>query len=130
MNSKGCFSSPTVTCSALPSSFALLIGDRALLSDGSALLSSPASSSATWTETVAYRFRNIDQNPTSGLAVDSSGAVYGVTYVETYKFANGAFSVISSFSDIPPNGYSPTGGVVLDRAAGYVRLAVLYSPFR
>jgi hypothetical protein len=38
--------SPTVTCSALPSSFVLLISDAPLLSDGSALLSSPTSSSA------------------------------------------------------------------------------------
>jgi uncharacterized repeat protein (TIGR03803 family) len=79
-------------------------------------LTPPAKPGDTWTESVAYRFRNSDQNPTSGVVVDQEGAVYGVTYVETYKFSGGTLSVISSFSDIPPNGYSPTGGVILDKA--------------
>jgi uncharacterized repeat protein (TIGR03803 family) len=39
--------------------------------------------------------------------------------VETYKFFDGALTVIGEFSDIPPNGYPPTGGVILD-AAGNV----------
>ena len=46
MNSKGWSSSLTVTRSALPSSFVLVIGDGALFSEGSARLSSPSSSSA------------------------------------------------------------------------------------
>jgi uncharacterized repeat protein (TIGR03803 family) len=76
----------------------------------------PTGTVPAWSETVAYRFSNRDQNPISGVTIDSEGAVYGVTYVETYKFLNGNFSMISSFSDIPPSGYAPTGGVVIDRA--------------
>jgi uncharacterized repeat protein (TIGR03803 family) len=51
--------------------------------------------------------------------MDKTGALYGITYVETYKFFGGALTVIGNFSDIPPNGYAPTGGVILD-AAGNV----------
>jgi len=79
-------------------------------------LTPPSAPGGDWTESVAYRFRNLDQNPTSGVAIDKTGALYGVTYVETYKFSGGSRTVISSFSDIPPGAYAPTGGVVLDGA--------------
>ena len=69
---------------------------------------------------MVYRFSNDDQNPTSGVVLDQTGALYGITYVETYKFFDGAFTVIGSFSDVPPNGYSPTGGVIPD-STGNVR---------
>jgi uncharacterized repeat protein (TIGR03803 family) len=65
---------------------------------------------------VAYRFSNGDQNPISGVVIDKTGALYGITYVGTYKFFGGAVTFISSFSDIPPGAYSPSGGVILDRA--------------
>ena len=77
-------------------------------------LTPPATPPGEWSEAVAYRFSNRDENPISGVTIDSEGAVYGVTYVETYKFLNSVFSVIGSFSDIPPNGYAPTGGAVVD----------------
>src|SRR5215470_17077148 len=46
LNSNVSSPSRTVTCNAEPSSFALLIGDGALFSDGSARLSVPSSFSA------------------------------------------------------------------------------------
>lgn len=79
-------------------------------------LTPPAQAGGPWSETVAYRFSNRDQNPTSGVVIDPAGAIYGITYVEAYKFAGGALTVIDSFSDVPPNGYAPTGGVILDSA--------------
>jgi uncharacterized repeat protein (TIGR03803 family) len=82
-------------------------------------LTRPAQAGLPWSESVAYRFSNADQNPTSGVVLDQTGALYGITYVEAYKFLDGAFTVIGTFSDIPPNGYAPTGGVILD-AAGNV----------
>jgi len=69
-----------------------------------------------WSETVAYRFTNGDQNPGSGVVIDKAGALYGITYVEAYRFSGGALTVIDGFSDLPPNGYAPTGGVILDGA--------------
>jgi uncharacterized repeat protein (TIGR03803 family) len=79
-------------------------------------LTPPTQAGSPWTERVAYRFSNRDQNPTSGAVVDQAGAVYGITYVEAYKFSGGALAVIDGFSDVPPNGYAPTGGVILDAA--------------
>jgi uncharacterized repeat protein (TIGR03803 family) len=77
----------------------------------------PATPTGAWTETVAYRFSNLDQNPTSDVTIDSAGAVYGVTYVETYKFSSGGFTVIDNFPDHnAPSAYAPTGGVVIDSA--------------
>jgi uncharacterized repeat protein (TIGR03803 family) len=80
------------------------------------LLTPPSTPAGAWTESVVYRFSNDDQNPTSGVVMDQTGALYGITYVEAYKFSHGAFTVIGSFSDIPPNGYAPTGGVIPDSA--------------
>jgi uncharacterized repeat protein (TIGR03803 family) len=77
-------------------------------------LARPSEAGSPWTETVAYRFSNGDQNPTSGVVIDKAGALYGITYVEAYKFAAGALTVIDGFSDVPPSGYAPTGGVILD----------------
>jgi len=79
-------------------------------------LTPPSTAAGDWTENVVYRFSNEDQNPTSGVVLDKTGALYGITYVEAYKFSGGALTVIGSFSDLPPNGYAPTGGVILDRA--------------
>jgi len=79
-------------------------------------LTPPSAPNGTWTEGVAHRFSNRDQNPTSGVVMDKTGALYGITYVETYKFSGGALTVIGNFSDTPPNGYAPTGGVILDAA--------------
>lgn len=79
------------------------------------VLTPPAALGDTWTETVAFRFTNDDQNPTSSVVIGTNGAVYGVTYVETYKFYNGHRTVISSFSDDPPNPYAPAGGVAVDQ---------------
>jgi uncharacterized repeat protein (TIGR03803 family) len=80
------------------------------------LLKPPSTPAGTWTESVLHRFSNGDQNPTSGVVIDKSGALYGITYVETYKFSGGALTVIATFSDCPGCGYAPTGGVVLDNA--------------
>jgi uncharacterized repeat protein (TIGR03803 family) len=80
------------------------------------LLTPPAAPGGDWTEGVAYRFSNRDENPVSGVVVDKTGPLYGVTLGETYKFFGGVYTVISSFSDSPPDGYAPTGGVVLDSA--------------
>ena len=80
------------------------------------LLTPPSAPGGAWTESVLHRFSNGDQNPISGVAMDKSGALYGVTYVETYKFVDGALTVIGTFSDCPGCGYAPTGGVVLDSA--------------
>ena len=80
------------------------------------LLTPPSGPAGAWTESVLHRFSNGDQNPISGVAIDKSGALYGVTYVETYKFVDGALTVIGTFSDCPGCGYAPTGGVVLDSA--------------
>ncbi len=79
------------------------------------LLTPPSTPDGKWTEYVVHRFGNRDQNPSSGVVIDKAGALYGITYTETYKFLYGAFLVIGKFSDIPPNGYAPTGGVILDR---------------
>jgi hypothetical protein len=79
-------------------------------------LSPPSAAAGVWTETVVHRFSNVDQNPISGVVIDKSGALYGVTYVEAYKFLDGALTVIGTFSDCPGCGYAPTGGVVLDSA--------------
>jgi len=79
-------------------------------------LTPPAPPSIEWKETVAYRFHRKDLNAVSGVAIDSQGAVYGVTDIETYKFLNGNFSVIANFSNYPPSGYAPSGGVVVDCA--------------
>jgi len=79
-------------------------------------LTPPAEAGNPWSETVNYRFSNRDENPSSGVVIDKAGAVYGITYVEAYKFSDGALTVIDGFSDIPPNGYAPTGGVILDGA--------------
>jgi uncharacterized repeat protein (TIGR03803 family) len=75
----------------------------------------PAAAGDTWIEGVVYRFSNLDENPVSGVTVDKSGAVYGVTLVETYQW-DGGLTVISNFSDLPGDPFSPTGGVVLDSA--------------
>jgi uncharacterized repeat protein (TIGR03803 family) len=77
------------------------------------ILTPPSSPGGAWAENIAYRFRNLDQNPTSGLVIDKNDALYGVTYVETYKF-QGGFTVIGNFSDIPPNAWAPAGGVAVD----------------
>jgi uncharacterized repeat protein (TIGR03803 family) len=82
-------------------------------------LKRPSSSANPWTETVSHRFSPDDSNPTSGLAIDSSGALYGITYTETYRFAGGALTVIDPFTDTGSNARAPTGGVVVD-AAGNV----------
>jgi uncharacterized repeat protein (TIGR03803 family) len=79
-------------------------------------LAPPSTQGGDWTESVAHRFSNGDQNPTSGVVIDKTGALYGVTYVETYKYSGGALTVIGTFSDTPPNGYAPTGGVIVDAA--------------
>ena len=79
-------------------------------------LTPPSAPGGSWTENVGYRFSNRDENPSSGVVIDKTGALYGITYVEAYKFFGGALTAIDSFSDIPPNGYAPTGGVILDRA--------------
>ena len=79
-------------------------------------LAPPSAPGGQWTESVVYRFHPGDSNPTSNVVVDKTGAVYGVTYVETYKWSAGVFSVIGKFSDIPPNGFAPTGGVAVDSA--------------
>jgi uncharacterized repeat protein (TIGR03803 family) len=79
-------------------------------------LTHPSAAGSPWTETVVYRFSNRDQNPTSSVVIDKAGALYGITYVEAYKFSGGALTVIDSFPDTPPNGYAPTGGVILDSA--------------
>jgi uncharacterized repeat protein (TIGR03803 family) len=50
------------------------------------------------------------------VVIDKSGALYGVTYGEVYRFSGGALAAIGTFSDCPGCGYAPTGGVVLDRA--------------
>lgn len=83
------------------------------------LLTPPSTPGGGWTESVVHRFGNGDENPISGVVMDKSGALYGITYVETYKFFGGALTVISNFSYTPPNGYGPSGGVILD-AAGNV----------
>lgn len=77
-------------------------------------LTPPSTPTGAWTESVAYRFNNGDENPNSGVVIDKTGAVYGSTLVETYRFYEGAVTIIGTFSDIPPNGYAPTGGVVVD----------------
>jgi len=82
-------------------------------------LTPPSTPAGAWTENVAYRFSNRDENPTSGVVIDKTGALYGVTYVEAYRFFGGDLTVIGEFSDVPPNGYAPTGGVILD-ASGNV----------
>jgi len=82
-------------------------------------LTPPSTPDGAWKESVAHRFSNRDENPTSGVVIDKNGALYGITYVETYRFFDGALTVIGEFSDIPPNGYPPTGGVILD-ASGNV----------
>ena len=80
------------------------------------LLTPPSAPAGAWTESVLHRFNNGNQNPISGVTIDKSGALYGVTYVETYRFFNGALTVIGTFSDCSGCGYAPTGGVVLDDA--------------
>jgi uncharacterized repeat protein (TIGR03803 family) len=79
-------------------------------------LTPPTQADSPWTEAVAHRFSNDDQNPTSGVVIDQTGALYGITYVEAYKFSDGALAVIDNFPDTPPDGYAPTGGVILDSA--------------
>ena len=82
-------------------------------------LTPPSTAGGTWTETVQYRLNSLDQNPISGVTLDSTGAVYGVTAVFTYKFSGGALQIIDSFPNhSAPDAYAPTGGVVL--AAGGV----------
>lgn len=80
------------------------------------LLTPPSSLDANWTESVLHRFSNADQSPISGVVIDSSDALYGVTYVETYKFFKGSLAVIGTFFDCTGCGYAPSGGVVLDHA--------------
>jgi uncharacterized repeat protein (TIGR03803 family) len=80
------------------------------------LLTPPSTPAGTWTESVLHRFSNGDQNPISGVVIDKAGALYGITYVETYRFSGGALAVIGTFSDCQGCGYAPTGGVVLDSA--------------
>lgn len=79
-------------------------------------LTPPSEPGGDWTESVGYRFSNDDENPNSGVVIDKTGALYGTTYTETYRFFGGALKRISSFSDVPPGGYSPTAGVILDGA--------------
>jgi uncharacterized repeat protein (TIGR03803 family) len=76
----------------------------------------PSTSDGTWTESVVHRFSNSDQNPVSGLVIDKAGALYGVTYVEAYRFFDGALTVIDAFPDTGYNARAPTGGVILDSA--------------
>lgn len=79
-------------------------------------LTPPSTAGGAWTESVVHRFANRDQNPTSGLVMDKFGALYGVTYVETYRFLGGALTVIDPFPDTGYNARAPTGGVILDSA--------------
>ena len=79
-------------------------------------LTPPSAPGGAWTESVGYRFTNADENPNSSVVIDKTGALYGTTYIETYRFFGGDLKVISSFSDVPPGGYSPTAGVILDSA--------------
>ena len=82
-------------------------------------LTPPSTAGGAWTESVVHRFSNLDENPISGVVIDKAGALYGITYVEAYRFSGGAVTAIGTFSDLPPNGYAPAGGVVVD-AAGNV----------
>jgi uncharacterized repeat protein (TIGR03803 family) len=79
-------------------------------------LTPPSTPGGDWTESIGYRFSNDDENPNSGVVIDKTGALYGTTYTETYRFFGGALKEISRFSDVPPGGYSPTAGVILDGA--------------
>jgi len=79
----------------------------------------PAEAGNAWSETVVHRFSNLDQNPGSGVVFDQAGALYGITYVEVYRFMSGALTVIGTFDDNVPHAYAPTGGVVVD-ASGNV----------
>jgi uncharacterized repeat protein (TIGR03803 family) len=77
-------------------------------------ISPPAEQGGSWTESLLYRLRPTDQNPTSGVTIDRAGAVYGVTYTEVYRVGSAGFTVIDSFPDVNGNARAPTGGVVFD----------------
>ena len=78
-------------------------------------LKPPAASSGEWSETVVYRFPLSNANPTSPVTVDPSGAVFGLTSVQAYKYLDGRLTKITDHPGVPPFGAAPTGGLVLDR---------------
>jgi hypothetical protein len=58
-------------------------------------LKPPTKPDGLWSESIVYRFSLRDENPILAVTVDSSGAVYELTYVEAYRLFNGTISVIS-----------------------------------
>jgi uncharacterized repeat protein (TIGR03803 family) len=84
-------------------------------------LSPPAAPGGAWTESVLYSFAA--EHPTSGLAVDSAGNLYGeASAPEVYELsppsvAGGAwtFSVLRVFSN-QSEGSNPIGGLTLDKS--------------
>ena len=79
-------------------------------------LTPPAQAGGGWTESVVYRFRPRDQNPTAGVAVGTDGSIYGVTYVEVYQVVAGRLIVLHNYGDnINGNGKGPEAAPILDR---------------
>jgi len=83
-------------------------------------LSPPTEAGGAWTESVLYNFAG--ENPTSGLALDSEGNLYGeASQPEIYELsppsAGGAwtFSVLRTFTN-QSQGTNPIGGLTMDKA--------------
>lgn len=101
-------------------------------------LSPPTGSGGAWTETVLFTFDFLDHpgigyNPTSGVVMDKSGNLYGVTSVggirkkggegvvfklgrPTTGGASWSYKVLHAFQGEPSDGAFPVGGLVFDEA--------------
>jgi hypothetical protein len=74
----------------------------------------PQNQGGAWTESVAYRFSAGLQNPVSGIAIDSSGTLYGATYVGVYQLSlKGGEHTLYTFAG-NGDGIYPYGGVTLN----------------